>query len=633
MDSRILILPLALVLVARSAPPLPVPGRDGSAAGALRKAQEEGRFDVPWTVSAELDGQAEEWVPWAGLPLREKVVSAGGGEDDLSGSAGGAGPLGAGPVAGAVHAGFGGLDEREILPHPLAQDTPVTAVQFWRGAVNSYRFGMGLSRNLIGPWNLDLRANARSAPGRFWEYRQQVNDMYGPRGKPQGLPYQGRGPGQDDVRWEFAGSRSLPGGRLDVGWNWVDAQRGVPDPLSTWDSVLLQREAFTSRSGLFARLQVEREGWEVFATGRSDAREWQLPAWSDTGGWKDARGAVDVRGGSGRIGFGPLGARAYLEGSWEDMDGSAMVPRFDTAFDGAVREIRARVGGSASARWGAIRVRGGGGWSRLEPFEGRELSGLDASAELRLGTDSVHASTRWSRSVVLPGFAELMRPDVFRPRLDASGLGAETRQRAEARLRWAARGFSAELGGAFLAIQGAIRPQVLPYAGAPDAVERSLALRPVNRDETVLGFSTDAGVHASWRWFEGSSRVGFGRAGLPGEPLGGVADLSEPQVRTRSTVGWSAELLPGRFLASTALGLNTWSESWIYVPGGAGSSEAVLLDLPASWGLDFEARCVIRTFEIFWRLENLGDKKQYVLPGWTPLGVRAGWGVVWSFGG
>ena len=136
----------------------------------------QGALDVPWILSAELDGQAEEWLPWVGLPLRETAVPAQGGEDLLAG-AGGAGPLSIGAVASATRPGWGGLDERLLLPQESATDTPRTHVHFWRGAVNSYRFGFGLSRAVLGPWNFDLRMNTRSAPGRFWEYRQQVNDL------------------------------------------------------------------------------------------------------------------------------------------------------------------------------------------------------------------------------------------------------------------------------------------------------------------------------------------------------------------------------------------------------------------------------------------------------------------------
>lgn len=632
MDPRVLTL-LALLLAVRPAmtDSLAVPARDGSASGALRAAQERGRFDVPWTVSAELDGQAEEWIPWTGLPLRQNLVAIGGGDRDMSGSAGAPGPLGAHAVSDEALPGFGGLEERALLPFPLAQDTPVTTVHFWRGAVNSYRFGFGLARNVVGPWNLDMRMSARSAPGRSWEYRQQVNDMFGPRGKPQGLPYQGRGPGQDDTRWEFTGSRSLPGGRLDLGWNWVDDQRGVPDPYSTWDSVRSAHDAWTSRSALFARLELERGGWSILAGGRRESGSWKLPAWKDTGWWADAEGSSTVQSGSARIGIGPRETRLFLEGFLEGVDGSATIPSMDSSADPDPTERRGRLGASARGDFGLFTLGAGGGWNALEPSSGGAVSAFDGSASLRLGTDSVYVRAAWSRSALLPGFSELGKPDVFRPRLDTHGLAPEIRDRGEFRLRWASSFLSAEAACALLAVRDAIRPAVLPSRDAPVLVERGLALRPRNRDETVLGFSTDAGVRAQWRWFEASSRLGFGRTGLPGEPLGGDADLSEPQWRTRSSLRWSAELLPGRFLASTGLALNTWSDSWIYVPSG--KDQAALLELPASWGLDFEARCEIRTFEIFWRMENLGHQKQYVLPGWTPLGLRAGWGVVWSFGG
>jgi len=630
-DPRVLILLPALGLVAVSANPLVVPGRDGSPSGALIEGLHQGNLDVPWTVSAELDGQAEEWVPWVGLPLRENAAPLQGGED-LMARVGGGGPQGVSTISREPRAGFGGIDEYLLMAQPLASDTPITSLQFFRGAVNSYRFGFGLSRNVLGPWDFDMRMNTRSAPGRYWAYRQQVNDMFGPRGQPAGLPYHGQGPGQDDVRWETVASRKLDGGRLDFGWDWIDEQRGVPDPLSTWDSLLPKFDAYSSRGSLFSRLELEKGAWSLQAGARQESHDWSLPSWTDTGLWANATGTETVDAGNVRLGIGPTDRRFFLEGLYESRDGTAMVVRDTGLFDGGLQETRLRAGFSGIWRLDALEMNAGAGWNSLDAVDGQNLSGMDAQANARWGTDRTWLRGGWARSVVLPGFDQTLRPDAYRPRLDTLGLQPETRDRLETRGTMDFGPVSAELGMALLFVSNALRPEVIPWRDAETQVaDRESVLRLRNRTEIVQGYSTEAALHGAWRWFDGTTRFGFGRMGLPGQPLFGDVDYSEPQMRSRTSVRWSAELLPGRFRATTTLGLSTWSGSWIYVPSN--HSGATMVELPSSWNLDLENRCEIQTFEIFWRIENIGDKRQEVLPGWSPLGIRAGWGIVWSFGG
>lgn len=590
----------------------------------------EGRFGVPWVLSAELDGQSEEWLPWVGLPLRSRAAPLQGGDDPLARN-GQTGPLEARSLDETVRHSFGGEDVWVLRPNALASDTPSTRLHFWRGAVNSYRFGFGLSRAVLGPWSLDLRMNARSAPGRFWEYRQQVNDMFGPRGNPAGLPFQGQGPGQDDTRWLATVSRSLEGGRLDLGWIWTDNNRAVPDPFSTWDSLLPKDPAFHASTGLFGRIELERDAWDLVAAGRREGQRWSLPSWTDTGSSSDATAEYDVLHANARVGLGKHGRRLFLESSWEALEGTAVIKRSTGVAEAAISDARVRGGVSGAWTLGSLRLGAGGGWTSLTTEPGQELSGADARADILLGSEATHVQSAWRRSVVLPGFESTLRPDVARPRLDTTGLGAETRDRLELRGRLSLGPLSATVGGAVLRIAEAARPLLIPSIDAPGFADRSLALRARNRVGATHGFALDAGLAGRWRSLEASTRTGFGHTALPGEPFGGKRDQSEAQLRTRSSLRWSAELLPGRFRATSTLGLSTWSASRLYVPYGR--DQAALLDLPSSWNLDLENRCEIKTFELFWRMENLGHQRQAVLPGWTPPGIRSGWGVVWNFGG
>ncbi|MCB9496877.1 MAG: hypothetical protein H6686_08350 [Fibrobacteria bacterium] len=606
-----------------------VPERSGSVSGALANATHRGWPGVPWVLSAELDGQFERWLPWVGLPLSERPVFAQG-ESDLLAGAGGAGPLHAYAVEPTSRPGLGGEPERLLDPWPAATDTPSTGVQFWRGAVNSYRFGFGLSRAVLGPWSLDLRMNTRSAPGRFWEYRQQVNDMFGPRGKPQGLPYQGHGPGQDDVRWETSVSRTLPGGRLDLGWNWVDLERGIPDPLSTWDSLRPKIDGAESRSGFFGRLDLRRSLWSLHGAAREGDFRWELPAWSDTGVRVLSSGSESVREGDFHLGLGTPGAELRLEARRRESQGSAQVMRSNGDFDDAMDENLSRVGVSGNLRWGDLLLKSGGGWTLLEAWDGQDHDAFDARSELSWTPGVFEAALGWNRSNLLPGFDRELRPDPALPFLDQSNLGTETRDLATLRLGVRGGAGSVQIGGALLQIEGASRASILPGEGPEYVADRSLVLRRRDRG-TVQGYSLDAGISSRWKTFEGSTRLGWGWTGLPGGGFSGKHDPSEATLRTRSKVQWSDELLPGRFRATSSLELSTWNSTSFYVP--VGREGAIMTNLPASWNLDLENRVTIRTFDLFWRIENLGDRKQAVLPGWTPLGIRSGWGVVWTFGG
>ena len=67
--------------------------------------------------------------------------------------------------------------------------------------------------------------------------------------------------------------------------------------------------------------------------------------------------------------------------------------------------------------------------------------------------------------------------------------------------------------------------------------------------------------------------------------------------------------------------------------GGDADLQAQVVALPSGYQLDWENRMEIRTFGIFWRLENLLDDQQVPAIGWTPPGIRSGWGITWNFGG
>ncbi|MBK9575708.1 MAG: hypothetical protein IPO40_01405 [Fibrobacteres bacterium] len=77
--------------------------------------------------------------------------------------------------------------------------------------------------------------------------------------------------------------------------------------------------------------------------------------------------------------------------------------------------------------------------------------------------------------------------------------------------------------------------------------------------------------------------------------------------------------------------LRIWGSRLAWVP--VSDSLARGTELKASSQTDLETLVTIKTFTIQWRLENIFDELQAPAPGWNPLGIRAGWGITWSFGG
>jgi hypothetical protein len=58
-----------------------------------------------------------------------------------------------------------------------------------------------------------------------------------------------------------------------------------------------------------------------------------------------------------------------------------------------------------------------------------------------------------------------------------------------------------------------------------------------------------------------------------------------------------------------------------------------LTRIPPTANLAWENRFQIKTFALFWRLQNILDMREMPAAGWTPPGIRSGWGITWNFGG
>jgi hypothetical protein len=192
------------------------------------------------------------------------------------------------------------------------------------------------------------------------------------------------------------------------------------------------------------------------------------------------------------------------------------------------------------------------------------------------------------------------------------------------------RGWTFDAAGAFLAVHQAIQPLDAPTA-MDSVVTRDQGMELANAAR-VLGCSGQLGAGWAGKTFRARTQWAYGWTGLPGEPLDGQRDPRLPQWQSRSNIGWTHDVLGGRMKVRIDADLRTWGESWSWV-GSATDANAHALRLPASSETDLEFQVGIRSFVIDWWLENIFDERQSPAPGWTPLGVHAGWGITWNFGG
>lgn len=609
-----------------STPAWIVPMRDGSPGGAAREAFRGGDMDAPWVKTFEFDGMWEEWSSWPSLPSTEKLVRPGWTGPSLAGTSD-AGPLQTVSVARETESGFGGQRLRKALVAPSPLDTPMTQVHFWRGALASYRFGMDFSRAVAGPWGVALRMETRSSQGREWIYRDQIPDMFqGSLGRTRDeLPAKGRSVGQDDVQWEALVSRATPGLLAELGWTWVDLRRGVPHPFNRWNGNLLPPyEGRDRRSGWFGRILSRSGDLDASLSGRAVGQDWARAAWTDSGAPVPVTGTMDVQEGEFDVSWGGSVFRAGLVGRASLRTGTS-----DLRI-GTLQEDLERGGLRLEWNGASWRSRGEFGWSRLNDPWNRTWNRPDASVSVD-HDGALDGGIRLALESRLPDWEITVLPDPLLASIPSANLSPEGRWIGQAHLggslfRWLA--LDAGFAGVFL--QDAIQPARVPTESSFLLDGRS-AMRLANAAGEVVGWSSRLGARAALGGASISTQWSIGATYAPGQPLGGTRDLRYPTVNSRSSAGWEGPMLQGRAKAASILSLRTWSSSMMSC--GDDGSGAILVRQPPGGTLDWENRFSIRTFEIFWRLENLLDDRQIPAAGWTPPGIRSGWGVTWNFGG
>lgn len=584
---------------------------------------------MPWRRNFEFDGMWETWQPWTGLPLEERPVQLSWEGPSLAG-AGDAGPLSGIGLSQTTDPGFGGAPRRRIQPDSVPSDTPSTSLSFYRGALASYTFGLNFSRAVWGPWGVVVGTETRSAQARDWNYRDQIQDMFqGSFGRNRGdLPYSGQSPGQDDVQWGIALVRGDTNSRLDIGWNWVDLRRGIPDPTMTWGaSALAPAPAEDRRSSIYGRWILSEDPVRLEWTLRRTQEQWSWQGWADTGAPVTVSGNITHEEGEGRLRWGVGALGLGLEAKASVLDGTRDVPDLTSN----VGEDQERGGVFAEASRGSFHARAGGGWTRLSNSENDLLHAWDADGRLEWKDSVLSASLEYSRRAKLPD-EETERSDPLLRTAPSAGLSPERRDQLET--RWSARLFShwsLDAAGSFLSVQDAIQPAKSPVGADTVGISRSQALRLTNTG-TVLGCSGQAGMGWTDPGFHVRTQWSMGWTGLPGQSLSGTRDVRLPVWQSRSNIGWYRELVEGRMKVKFDADLRTWgaSRSWIAV---SSDTLAHAVRLQASSQLDLEFQVAIRTFAINWRLENILDERQTPAAGWTPPGIRAGWGITWNFGG
>lgn len=610
-----------------STPSWRLPLRDGSSGGALREAFRKGDPDAPWTRVYEFDGMWEEWSNWPSLPLQEKAVRPSWTGSSLAGASD-AGPLQVVALARRAEPGFGGLALRRELVAPSPLDTPLTQLQFWRGALASYRFGLDFSRAVAGPWGVALRMGARSAQGRSWVYRDQIQDMFqGSMGRSrEDLPAKGRSPGQDDVQWETVVSRSTPGLLVELGWSWVDLQRGIPHPFKTWTGTdYAPYSGRETRSGWFGRILSEHGGFRGSATGRLIGQDWLRAVWTDSAAPVSVQGAVEHQEGEIDLSWGGSVFRAGTISRAALRTGNADTHR------GTFQEDQERAGVYAVANLDSLELRLDAGWNRLNDPANRTSMAPDGAILVDWNGAWASADLRLAREAKLPDWEQSILPDPLLRSIPSRNLSGEGRWTAQSGSKIAfADWFSLDAGAAGVLLENAIQPARIPTSNSFLLDGRS-AMVLANATGTVLGWSARLGTRLTWKqaWF--ATQWAVGQTMAPGEPLGGARDLRYPAIHSRTTLGWDGPMLAGRAFGASSVALRTWSSSSQLV--GTSGDGATLLRSPPGAALDWENRFRIRTFELFWRLENLLNDRQVPAAGWTPPGIRSGWGVTWNFGG
>lgn len=610
-----------------STPAWRLPLRDGSSGGALREAFRTGDPDAPWTRTYEFDGMWEEWSSWPSLPSQEKVVRPSWTGPSLAGASD-AGPLQVVAVARRTEPGFGGLALRRELVAPSPLDTPLTQLQFWRGALASYRFGMDFSRAVAGPWGVALRMGARSAQGRLWVYRDQIQDMFqGSLGRSrEELPAKGRSPGQDDVQWETVVSRSSPGLLVELGWSWVDLQRGIPHPHKTWDGPdLTPYEGRETRSGWFGRILSERGAFKASASGRVVGQDWARAVWTDSAAPVLVQGSVDHLEGELDLSWGGSALRAGT------VSRAALRTGTSGTWKGTFQEDQERFGIYATAKADSLELRLDAGWNRLnDPFN-RTFQAPDGAVTVDWNASRGGADLRLARETRLPDWEQSILPDPLLRSIPSRNLSSEGRWIAEAGSKLLlAKWLSLAAAAAGVLVEDAIQPARVPTSRSFLLDGRS-AMVLANATGTVVGWSARLGTRATWNQTWLATQWAVGQTMAPGEGLGGARDLRYPAIHSRTSLGWDGPMLAGRASGASVVSLRTWSSSSQLV--GTTGDGATLVRSPPGGTLDWENRFRISTFEIFWRLENLLNDRQIPAAGWTPPGIRSGWGVTWNFGG
>jgi hypothetical protein len=615
-------------------PAWPIPARDGSAGGALREAFRKGDATVPWTRIFEFDGMWEDWRPWPSLPIEERAVRASWTGPSLAGASD-AGPLAVVAVAKSIEPGFGGVPLRRELSAPSPVDTPLTQIQFWRGALASYQFGLDFERAVAGPWGIALRMETRSAQGKNWTYRDQIQDMFqGSFGrKREDLPASGRSPGLDDVQWESVVSRATPELLIEGGYTWVDLHRGIPNPLHTWQgNDTIPFPGRDARSGWFGRILGGSGLLTISVAGRAVTQNWSRAVWSDTGKPVSANGSTSHQEGEADISFGPDNFRLGIAGRGALRTGTS------SRLEGEFQEDLERTGVYLAAAIDSLRFRCDAGWSRLNDPLDRTHIGLDGSIRVDWKSERSGASLRVARELEMPDWEISVLPDPLLQSLPSRTLVPEGRWIAQSRietriLSW----LGLDAGAAGMLIENSIQPYSINYGEA-----QRTEMRLTNQSGLGYGWSGQMGARADWRGYWVASQWAVGMTML----ADGNRDPRFAAIHSRSTLGWEGSVLAGRASIASSMSLDIAGASRqvsgidkIVYEVVDGSTQPVrktasgLTRIPPTANLAWENRFQIKTFALFWRLQNILDMREMPAAGWTPPGIRSGWGITWNFGG
>lgn len=582
------------------------------------------------------------------------------------------------PDRHAVRAAGGDVSGIEEVWSPVVPlDTPVTNLEWERGALTLNMFHLKLRRMLSARSYLALDYYSASADSQAYDYQFNVHQpylggwgflgqIYAPIDRDSAsLVLEGLSPTIDALNFRprlgfWLDTNQVLEIFLDRVKNNTSLTRprglGMTDSADRGDSVqTLMPSAFQAYSGGVLHGYAGKgwsTQWEAVASA-AEKNTFRFDTSSLTGGGRSRADAWEgdifrVRGRAAAPGL-PLAPYLEAEGVSETWSG-------DLFLTGAGKAPVAegwtdRMSGIVGIRpdWGWLALGAEGGATRNSRMDASVSTlgrwGLEAALRLPLGLE---AGTGVSYVEQDPDWETLYRhnPSLFL--FPSPGLAARRDFGGRASVAWKLPWARLEAGWQLLLLESPWLPMVLPSPEACDAVAGGVYLHPGIPD-CVDGALPDSlalrlrnwgtAQRSSWRLGLGMSlgnwSLDLGNHFLVDNQVGNeaftgatFADRSLPERVFKGKLWWRRGLLEGKLKVDVGWGWEWFSTRYAWTPDLRGMSTARKLD--EYLALDFYASMKIRTFLLYFKGVNFNHDRYATEPGVHPAGVNFRFGIDWT---